>query len=40
MSAEGGALEDLARNYVGNMQILDPDDATPVFMKVICRTLI
>lgn len=40
LSAEGGALEDLGRNYVGNMQILNPDDATPVFMKVICRTLI
>lgn len=33
LSAEGGALEDLARNYVGNMQILDPDDATPVFYE-------
>lgn len=33
LSAEGGALEDLGRNYVGNMQILDPDDATPVFYE-------
>lgn len=33
LSAEGGALEDLGRNYVGNMQILDPDDETPVFYE-------
>ena len=33
LTAEGGALEDLGRNYVGNMQILDPDDATPVFYE-------
>lgn len=33
LTAEGGALEDLGRNYVGNMHILDPDDATPVFYE-------